>query len=186
MAGAQVTIAAAQVDAQRLGFQSISLTEFNSTAECKISAGSKIEIQGALYQFPADESITGWGGIGASNNVYILLTTAGASVTASFTTTAPTWSVTAQGWYIGANRVIGGLYKDAGSLYTLKWLYEEKQIASGQRYGNGTVNVVGVLTGAVGVGAGAGNATLLKKIVNIVNWNMDTPATFTVAHRRHG
>ncbi|HXK36583.1 MAG TPA: hypothetical protein VJ553_03300 [Candidatus Paceibacterota bacterium] len=182
MAGAQVTIAAAQVDAQRLGFQSISLTEFASTAECQISAGSKVEIQGALYQFPADESITGWGGIGASNAVYILLTTAGASVTASFTTTAPTWSVTAQGWYTGAARVIGGLYKDAGSLYTLKWLYEEKQIASVKRYGNGTVNVVGVLTGEVGIVAGAGNATLLKKVVNIGDWNMDTTATIAVAH----
>jgi hypothetical protein len=97
MAGIQVTIAAAQVDAQRLGYQAISLTEFATTAECKISAGSKIEIGGALYQFTADESITGWGGIGASNNVYILLTPTGASVAASFTITAPAWNLAAQG-----------------------------------------------------------------------------------------
>ena len=62
-------------------------------------------------------------------------------MTASFTTTAPTWSASKQGWYDAgeAERYIGGLYKDGSGDYTLKWLYEEKEIASIKRYGDGTV-----------------------------------------------
>jgi hypothetical protein len=109
------------------GYQAISLTHFTDTAEPSIAAGSKVEIGGALYEFLADEAGTGWGGIGASNFVYILLTPSGASVSWSYTTTAPTWDTAKQGWYTGANRVIGGLYKDSGSLYTAKYLLGNNQ-----------------------------------------------------------
>jgi hypothetical protein len=83
------------------------------TSEPSIAAGSKVEIGGALYEFTGDEAGTGWAGIGVSNYVYMLLTPSGATVSWSYTTTAPTWDTAKQGWYTAANRVFGRLYKDA-------------------------------------------------------------------------
>lgn len=120
--GIQVTVSASQIDKERLGYCAISLTNFTDTAEPSIAAGSKVEIGGALYEFTADETGTGFAGIGASNNVYLLLTPAGASVSWSYTTTAPTWDTAKQGFYTGSNRVVAGLYKDAGSNYTSKYI----------------------------------------------------------------
>jgi hypothetical protein len=198
--GQQVTISASQIDKQRLGYQAISLTHFIDTAEPSIAAGSKIEVGGALYEFTVDEAGTGWGGIGVSNYVYFLLTPAGAAVAWSYTTTAPTWDTQRQGWYTAGNRVFGGCYKDGAGDYTLKWLLEEKNVASIQRYGDGsvhfggaihadgaidsdtTISSDGVLMGGGGVVAGMGNATLLKKIINIGNWDMDATAALNVAH----
>ena len=123
MAGSQILIALTQIEKQRLGYQAISLTNFALTTEPQIAAGSKVEIGEALFEFTAPESITGWAGIGVSQNVYIKLTVAGVAVTASFTITAPTWSESKQGFYVGLDRYIGGLYKDGGGLYTKKYVY---------------------------------------------------------------
>ncbi len=124
MAGSQIVIMANQVEKQRAGFQSVSLTNFSSdTLEPTVAAGSKIEIGGALYEFPANESITGWAGIAVSSDVYIHLTASGSSVTASFSVAAPMWSEASNGWYSGSARVIGGLYKDGSGNYSGKWLY---------------------------------------------------------------
>jgi hypothetical protein len=128
MAGSQVTIALNQLEKQRLGYQAISLTNFDADTEPEIAGGSKVEIGGALYEFSAGETIAGWGAIGADNDVYIKLTVAGLAVTASWTTTAPTWSESKQGWYDGLERYIGGCYKDAGGNYTRKWLYAAREI----------------------------------------------------------
>jgi len=198
MAGSQVTVAASCIEKQRLGYQAISLTNFASdTLEPAIAAGSKVEIGGALYEFASDEALTGWSGIANSSDVYIHLTVSGSSVTASFSTTAPTWDDAKQGWYSGAVRVIGGLYKDGSGNYARKWLYEEKQVASVKRYGNGTVEFTGALYGAVevdgslsvsttvtggtGMVAGTGNQAFLKAKVSIGVWNMDADATKVVA-----
>jgi len=118
--GVQVTIAANQIDKERLGYHAISLTHFIDTAEPSIAAGSKVEIGGALYEFVADETGTGWAGLGASSVAYILITPAGAACSWSYTTTAPTWDTAKQGWYTGTARVVGMLYKDAASLYQFK------------------------------------------------------------------
>lgn len=171
MAGAQITVAASCIEGQRLGYQAISLTEFASdTLECQIAAGSKVEIEGALFSFNSNENITGWSGIAVSNNVYIKLTVSGASATASFTTTAPTWSTSKQGWYDGSDRYIGGLYKDASGNYARKWLYEEKQIASIKRYGNGAVAIFD------------GTYWRATKMITIGDWNMDATSSINVAH----
>ena len=118
--GVQVTIAANAIDKGRLGYQSISLTHFNETAEPSISAGSKVEVGGALYEFTADETGASWAGIGNSNNVYIYLVPSGASISWLYSATAPTWSTSKQGWYNGSNRAVFQLYKDSGGLYTAK------------------------------------------------------------------
>lgn len=120
---AQITIAASQLEKQRTGYQAVSLTNFDNDNEPQITQGSLIEIGSALFEASANENITGWAGIGNSNDVYIKLVVAGALATAEFTLVAPTWSTSKQGWYDGLDRYIGGLYKDAGGNYTDKWLY---------------------------------------------------------------
>jgi hypothetical protein len=125
MAGTQVTVALDCLDKQRIGYQAMSLTHMNDTLEPQVGAGSLVEVGGALYEFTALESITGWAGIAPSNAVYIKVVPAGASCTVVFTTTAPTWSHAKQGWYNGNDRYIGGLYKDAGGNYVAKSVWQE-------------------------------------------------------------
>ena len=128
MAGAQVVVALTQLEKQRFGYQAISLTNFEADTEPQIAAGSKVEVGGALYEFSGAESITGFGGIGAGNDVYIKLTVAGTAITASWTTTAPAWSTSKQGWYDSLTRYIGGCYKDADGDYAQKYLFEGRQL----------------------------------------------------------
>jgi hypothetical protein len=116
----QVTIAASQIDKARLGLNTISLTHFTDTAEPSVAAGSKLECGGALYEATADETATGWAGVSASAIAWLLFTPAGATGAFSYTNTAPTFSTSKQGWYIGDNRVVAMLYKDAASLYQFK------------------------------------------------------------------
>jgi hypothetical protein len=120
--GQQVTIAASQVDKERLGYNGISLTHsaIGDTAEPNIAAGSKVEVGGALYEFTIDEAGTGWAGLTASAIAYIRVVPAGASISWIYTNTAPTWDTAKQGWYTGTDRVVAMLYKDAASLYQFK------------------------------------------------------------------
>lgn len=139
MAGAQVSVVASAVEKQRLGYQAISLTNFGNTSEPQIAAGSKVEIGSSLFEFTALESITGWSGIAVSSNVYIKLTVSGSSVTASFTTTAPTWDTAKQGWYSGSDRYIGGLWKDSAGNYSRKWIYPPNGLDTLRYTGDGEI-----------------------------------------------
>lgn len=167
MAGSQVLIAASCIEKQRLGYQAISLTNFASdTDEPAIAAGSKVEIGDALFEFASDESITGWSGIAVSSDVYIHLTVSGSSVTASFSITAPTWDDAKQGWYSGAVRVVGGLYKDGSGNYALKWLYPADP--------GDPINQEMLRS--------SNTRPLLKKELDIGDWNMDSTPQINVAH----
>lgn len=120
MAGSQIEIVANQIEAQRLGYQAISLTHYDDTSEPQIAEGSKVEIGGALFEFSANESITGWASIANSSDAYIKLTVSGSSVTASFTTSAPSWDTAKQGWYSGSDRYVFYLRKDGSGNYADK------------------------------------------------------------------
>ena len=106
MAGSQVnsygigdvnlTSLMASVDAERIGFCAVSLTNYDNTSEPEIAEGSKIEVNGALFKFDADEAI---GGSPSDGTVYIKLIPVSTSITAEFTNTAPTWDTEKQGWY---------------------------------------------------------------------------------------
>lgn len=176
MAGAQVIVALTQIEKQRLGYQAISLTEFSSDLEPEIAAGSKVEIGGALFEFVGNESITGWAGIGAGNDVYIKLTVAGAAVTASFTTTPPTWSESKQGFYDALERYIGGLYKDAGGDYTRKFLY-------GKWYENNQ-NVIIRADGSIEAAGGVktGSERIITETYSLGSWNMDAVQDKEITH----
>ncbi|HSV96768.1 MAG TPA: hypothetical protein VLM75_07520 [Spirochaetota bacterium] len=88
------------------GLCSVSLTNYDTTDEPEIAAGSVVEVGGTLYEFGADEAI---GGSPADGLVYIKLIPSGASVTAEFTNDAPVWRDDLQGWYqsaISVNRYL--------------------------------------------------------------------------------
>ena len=131
MSLAQVIIEASAIQTERIGHQAISLTHFSDLLECKIAAGSVVEIGGALFEAAADEAGTGWSGIANSSQVHMKLTVTGATAAMSFTTAAPTYSTSKQGWYVGLDRYIGGLYKDSGGNYSGKWLYGGQQMGVG-------------------------------------------------------
>ncbi len=170
MALAQVIIIANQVESARIGHQAISLTHYDDNLEPAIAAGSVVEVGGALFEAAVDEAIAGLGAIANDNDIYIKLTAAGASVTASGTLVAPTWSTSKQGWYSGADRYIGGLYKDAGGNYTLKYLYHF--------VGNNNLKIFG--DGTIGIWDGIG--FLAKKVLEIGDWDMDTVTPKTLIH----
>ena len=78
------------------GLHQVSLTNYDTTAESQIAAGSVVECGGALFKFDSNESITG---SPSDGTVYIRLVPSGDTITAEYTSTAPTWSDTKQGWY---------------------------------------------------------------------------------------
>jgi hypothetical protein len=112
------------VDTQRIGFHSVSLTEYDTTTKPEIAAGSKIEVNGGLYKFDSNEAITG---TPADGTVYVKVIAADSSITAEFTATAPTWSDSKQGWYgtAGASnhRYLNFAMTKSGSNYSDKRYY---------------------------------------------------------------
>jgi len=84
------------LDDQRIGFHSLTLTEFDTDTKPAIAAGSKVEVNGALFKFDTEEAISQ---TPADGTVYIILKPSGDSITAEFTATAPAWSDSKQGWY---------------------------------------------------------------------------------------
>lgn len=90
-----------KLDKVDTGLHTLSLTNYDSTSESAIAAGSRVEVNGAYYEFPTNETITG---SPSDGTVYIMLIPNGSSITAQYTNTAPTWSDSKQGFYgTGAN-----------------------------------------------------------------------------------
>jgi hypothetical protein len=84
------------LDDTRIGFHALTLTEFLTTTIPQVAAGSKVEVNGGLYKFDTNETIAG---TPAAGDNYILLKPSGDTITAEWTTTAPTWSDSKQGLY---------------------------------------------------------------------------------------
>ena len=115
-----------------LGYQGISLTNFDSTTLSEIAAGSKIEVASAFFTFTTDEAIdaSSWTAITTATSAYLYLTpsgTAGSQIlTASWESVAPVWSTSKQGWYSSAGsniRVIGSCFKSSATVQTRKIIY---------------------------------------------------------------
>ena len=85
------------LDANYRGYHGFSLTNYDSTSESAIAAGSRVECNGALYGFNSDESITDPGV--SDGTVYIQLVPDGDDITAQYTNTVPEWSDSKQGYY---------------------------------------------------------------------------------------
>ena len=102
--------------------------ELNTTLEPEITAGSKIEIAGSLYEFTALEDIdpdADWAGFGNSTLIYCKIVTGGGgdTCTSKLTTTKPTWNSAKQGFYDGSDRYYGYIYKNSNGDYTRKYIY---------------------------------------------------------------
>ncbi len=143
------------------GFMALSLTNFDTTDVPLIAAGGKVEVAGSLYSFASTEAITG---SLSTNQNYIKVTTSSSSITASYTTDAPTWVPSKSGWYdssTGVQRYIGGSATDFGG----KWTY-------------GYINAKG---GQERVAEQNGN-TLAVQVFEIGVWDMVGDASKTVSH----
>jgi hypothetical protein len=116
----------------------LSLTEYNTSAAAAIAAGSKVEIAGAFFQFPADETPTGWTSIATGSTAYIALTASGTAgsqvVNAGYVSTAPTWRDDLQGWYASAAssvRIVASVYKIDTPSYYPKYILARYQVGNG-------------------------------------------------------
>lgn len=116
----------------------LSLTEYNTSAAAAIAAGSKVEIAGAFFQFPSDETPTGWSAIVTATTAYIALTASGTAgsqvVNAGYVSTAPTWRDDLQGWYASAAssvRIVASVYKAEATSYYPKYVLARYQESSG-------------------------------------------------------
>ena len=128
MANTIVTQRDTQLERQRAGHIELSLTNFTTSAEPQIAAGSVVEISGSLYSFTGNQSITGWAGVSVGD-AYIKLVPDGTNpCTAEFTATAPTWNDAKQGWYdgTGTDRYVAGLYKTSSTEYDNKFIYSDR------------------------------------------------------------
>jgi hypothetical protein len=83
-------------DANFVGKHNVSLTNYDTTGVPAIAAGSIVECNGALFEFTADEAVTG---TPSNGTVYIQIVPSTTTCTAAFTNTAPTWSDAKQGFY---------------------------------------------------------------------------------------
>jgi hypothetical protein len=115
-----------QLEKQRLGYIGLTVDEWDTNNEPEITAGSKIEISGTLYEITALEDIDpdgNWAGIGNSTVVYGYLDPNNLKSVLSIT--APTWNDAKQGYYDATNtfRYYLKIYKDAGGNYTQKSIY---------------------------------------------------------------
>ena len=123
------TSADTQREKQRKGFIALSFGGWDTTDDPVINAGSVVEMGGSLFQFLSTESVGGT--ITTSNPNYIYITSSSSSLTASATSTAPTWSGAKQGYYDagGTKRCIGGCWKDRSR----KWIYTNRYAGPNSR-----------------------------------------------------
>ena len=135
MSGSQISTSVSIISSL-LGYQAISLSNMDSSAATVITAGSKVEIASAFFTFSGDETpnATSWTAITTGETAYIRLTPAGAAgsqtVTADWSSTAPEWSDSKQGWYLtaGSNvRYVAGCYKNSATLYDGKFILDNKE-----------------------------------------------------------
>jgi len=133
--GAQITTSVTILNSL-LGYQGISLTNMTATTEPQIAAGSKIEIAGAFFTFASNDSLnaSSWTAATTAATAYIALTPSGTAgsqiVSGSWTSTAPEWSTSKQGWYTttGSNiRIIGGCTKTNPTTWTDKFILQNLQ-----------------------------------------------------------
>lgn len=130
MAGNQVskTVAIDYFQQAVLGYDATTLTTYadGSTAP-QVASGSIVEISQELYEFPSNETITGWSGISNSTQAYIKFVPSGATCTVVFTSSAPTWSDAKHGWYSSNDRYVYAVYKDvSGNYQDISWIIKKE------------------------------------------------------------
>lgn len=142
---------------QSKGHIQISISNFDATTEPKIQAGSNLEVNGSYYEVLIEESITGWSGISNdTQDVFIKCIPAENACSFAFTTTAPTWSDSKQGWYATNDRYTNYMLSRGAS----SAVYSNKRLIPKD---------ITVLD------------WLAPKVVDIGDWNMDSTVDVTIA-----
>lgn len=94
------------IDGQRIGYDGVSISEFTSSVQPAIAAGSKIDCAGALFSFSTIETISTVDPVSslsvADGVVYICLLPSSSQISAAFTATAPVWRTDYNGWYLNS------------------------------------------------------------------------------------
>ncbi len=151
----------ARVEKQSKGYPGISLTNFATSTVCAIAAGSVVEIDGAMFHFAAEASVSGAIATGLN---YIICSVTG-------TTAEPYWSQDAasvydtakQGFYTAAERYVAGCTSD-GATYDNKWVYE-----------NGQRRIIENIQETDG-------KLVSVKILEIGDWNMKDTTVVNITH----
>ena len=147
------------------GWEAISLTNFVTSAQSLVAAGSKIELGGAFFGFTSDEtpSASSWTAVGTGNTAYLVVTPSGAPgsqvLSLAYSAAVPVWHLSKSAWYASAasiSRYIGGVYKTSATQYDRAFLLNAEQNNA---------------------------AHSLRPIsIKIGTWDMDTDAAAVVAH----
>jgi len=192
--GAQIVTSVTIINSL-LGYNGVSLTDYSTSALTTIAAGSKLEIGGAFFHWATAETpvASSWTAIATASTAYLKCTPSGSAgtqiSTARWTADVPVWSTSKQGWYASAAsvaRVVASAYKTSATQQDKKRLLLGKQaFGIDERltiHADGAIDSDSTITADGGIVAGAGNATLLKKVVNIGDWDMDANPEVNIAH----
>jgi hypothetical protein len=117
-----------QVEYGRKGKHGVSLTNYNTNGSApQIASGSWAEVAGSMYAWDSAETISG--SLTDDSINYIKLVPSGsgdsAIVTATWTTTFPTWSDSYLGWYDGTSRYIAAVYYYAATPLYVKQIIQD-------------------------------------------------------------
>ncbi len=150
------------------GFMRVSLTNFATTAASLIGTGSVFELAGSIYSCTETAISLAAGTASAAVAVYYVAIPSAGGTTCTFTmdSVAPTWVDAKQGFYASAastSRYLGGAYIGTAATYYNKFIYTPDMI-------------FGYLL------LQAETRPILKKIIDIGEWNMDATAQISVAH----
>ena len=150
------------------GFMQVSLTNFATTAASLIGTGSIFELAGSIYSCTETAISLAAGTISAAVAVYYVAIPSAGGTTCTFTmdSVAPTWVDAKQGFYASAastSRYLGGAYIGTAATYYNKFIYTPDMI-------------FGYLLPQ------AETRPILKKIIDIGEWNMDATSQVSVAH----
>lgn len=112
------------LDHQRKGHFQLSLTNMDTDERPEIAEGSIIEVAGGLFEFDADEEITG---SPADGVVYVVLVPDEDDISAILTATAPVWDENKHGWYLtGTNRRAVARMIKSGTSFSPKNLLNDR------------------------------------------------------------
>ena len=133
MAMAQIATSVSVISSGLKGYQAVSLTNFATSAQSVIASGSALEIANAFFLASSDTTpqASTWTAISTAATAYIKCLPSGTAgsqvITAQYSSTAPTWSDSKQGWYASAasvTRYIGGVTKTSATQYNAAFILE--------------------------------------------------------------
>jgi len=186
MAAVQVVTSVTSFSNMAKGYMGVTLLDYATSALSVIHEGSVLEVAGTCFRWDAAETPGTWVNCTTAATAYLTCVPSGSAgtqiLTSGWTSTAPTWHDVNQGWYASAgssSRVIASAYKTSNTSQNNKRLLLDPIVDEARP--NAIVSG-GIITASGGLVAGTGNATLLKKVVSIGEWNMDATASVSVAH----